>query len=317
MVLINTSEIKNKHSKAVLAQVTEVKTGRDNVVRVATLKYFKANSCKIVNNKLVGRPTFITRGVETLSKLNPLALQPCQVTEYLHRGCKVDHADQTPVDKHKPDINEDNHHIEPCNAPNDHHSAPLLTSDLNPDENTTVWIREDDINDIASIDHGRALVHPEEDTVPANVSPQVRHQTDNLPDIETQPHAPQQAAPSDINQQNKNHPNKVSGEFTELRGNQEHKNDNKDDLDFVANKNTPVEGNQQAVPSDIDQQNKSPPNKVSGELTDLCGNTEHIDDTKDDPDFVANKDIPVENNQVRQSTRNRKARDFGGDYYLY
>ena len=106
-------------------------------------------------------------------------------------------------------------------------------------------------------------------------------------------------------------------ELTELRGNQEHKNDNKDDLDLVTNNNTPVEGIQQAVPSDIDQQNKSSPNKISGDFTELYGNTEHKDDTKDDPDFVANKDIPVETNQVRQSTRNRKARNFGNDYHLY
>ena len=263
MVLIHTSELRNKHSKAVLAQVTEAKPGRDNIVRVVTLKYFKANSCKLVNNRLVGKPIFITRGVETLSKLNQQALQPCKVTEYLHRNCKADHADHDPVNHHNPDLNVDNLHLEHSDVPHDQSSAPLSTRDLDPDANTTVWIREEDANDNATSDHGKILVDPEEVTIPTNVPPQVQEQEDNSPDIEFQRYAAQQGMPSDAGHQSKDQPIQASGE---------------------------------------------PDGDHAG--------AEPEDDTKNDPDFVANKDTPVESVQVRQSSRIKKPTNFG-EFVLY
>ena len=86
------------------------------------------------------------------------------MTEYLHRNCKADHADHDPVNHHKPDLNVDNPHLEPSDVPHAHSSAPLSTRDLDPDANTTVWIREEDANDNATSDHGRALVDPEDTT---------------------------------------------------------------------------------------------------------------------------------------------------------
>ena len=253
MVLIHTSEVKNKHSKAVLAQVTEAKPGRDNVVRIVTLKYFKANSCKIVNNRLVGRPIFISRGVETLSRLNQSALQPCKVSEYLHRNCKVDHTNQDPVHRPGQDIVEQDNQEQPCNTPTDHSSDPIPPEELDPDHNTTIWIEESDTNITVPQPHARVPDYPAEGVAP-------------LPDIETQLHNPQQVIPGMADQQSMNLPNepqvsnqimptvpdnkteslpdRVEEEVDEIQGGVEHTGDTTVDPDFVPSENTPVGDNQ-------------------------------------------------------------------------
>ena len=137
MVLIHTDEVRHKHSKAVLAQVTQATPGRDDVVRVVTVRYFKAKSCRIVNNRLVGKPIHITRGVETLSKLNQDALQQCRIVEYLHRNCKVNHPNQEPQGTLLPSPGDDVHILTDLHA-------PLSVNVLDPEESTTVWIKDID-----------------------------------------------------------------------------------------------------------------------------------------------------------------------------
>ena len=184
---------------------------------------------------------------------------------------------------------------------------PLLSEDLDPDENTTVWIKEDDTNDTVPQDHARVPEQPREDNVP-------------LPDIEIQPQGPQQAVPGVVDQQSRSPPNEVSGELSDSHGNTEHNDDTINDPNFVAN-NFPNTESQPQVPNQLmptvlDQQAKSSSDKANGEVVELRGNAEHTDDTRIDPDFVPNKDTPVEDNQVRQSTRNRKAKNYR-DFYLY
>ena len=72
----------------------------------------------------------------------------------------------------------------------------------------------------------------------------------------------------------------------------------------------------QLRPTVHDQQAKSSSDKVDGEVVEVRGDAEHTDDTRVDPDFVPNKDTQVDDNQVRQSTRNRKAKVYP-DYHLY
>ena len=70
MVLVHINENRVKHSKTALAQVVEAPQGRDLVQRVVTIRYFKANSCKMNGNKMTGKPIYVSRGLETLSKIN-------------------------------------------------------------------------------------------------------------------------------------------------------------------------------------------------------------------------------------------------------
>ena len=253
MVLIHTSEMKNKHTKAVLAQVTETKPGRDNVVRVATLKYFKANSCKIVNNRLVGRPIFITRGVETLSKLNQSALQPCKVSEYLHKDCKVDHTDQDSVHRPKQDIIEHDSQIQPCSTPIDHNPHPTLSEDIDPDEHTTIWIKENETDVTIPQGHVRVPEQPKKDNAPLpNIDNHPQDQQQVIPwvadqqymSLPNEPQVPIQIMPTVLNDQTKNCSDKANGEVDELRDDAEYTDDTRTDPDFVPNMDTSVGDNQ-------------------------------------------------------------------------
>merc|ERR1711888_406530 len=154
MVLIHTSELRAKHSKAVLAEVVAAPVSRDGVRRVAVVQYFKHNSCRLINNRLVGRPIQIVRGVETLSRLNQSALQPCKVSEYLHRQCRALHPPPTPPPlppgSQQPDPNllpheEEVEHLD--------HSTPLSTLQLDPDIHTTVWLNNEEQEDSEPHDH--------------------------------------------------------------------------------------------------------------------------------------------------------------------
>ena len=107
-----------------------------------------------------------------------------------------------PVNHHKLDLNVDNSHLEPSDVLHTQSSAPLSTRDLDPD-------------------HGRALVDPEEVTIPTNVPPQ--------------------GTPSDAGNQSKDQLNQVSGELDGDYGVAEPEDGTKNDPDLADNKDILVD----------------------------------------------------------------------------
>ena len=172
MVLIHTDDARVKHSKAILAQVVKANPGRDNKVRIVTIRYFKANSCKIVNNKLRGTATYITRGLETLSKLNQATLQQCKVTEYLHRHCKLDHSLQEPQNIHCPP-----QHYSDGEPPDPY--SPLSVKDLDPHESTVVWIRDSEPPQGPSLDPPHQVTRQQADLSQERDSPVISEQAED------------------------------------------------------------------------------------------------------------------------------------------
>ena len=91
-------------------------------------------------NKMVGKPIYITRALESLSKINQSALEQCKVTEYLHRNCKAT--------KHAPVISPARPPmaIPPEDLPLmdvvDPH-LPITPLQLDPDPDTIVWVGPD------------------------------------------------------------------------------------------------------------------------------------------------------------------------------
>ena len=172
MVLAHINENRPKHSKAALAQVVEAPKGRDLVQRVVTIRYFKANSCRMNGNKMIGKPIYVTRGLETLSKLDQSALEQCKVSEYLHRNCKAT--------EHDPSVSATRHPTVtvPSTPPlvdlGDPH-APLSSHQLDPDINTIVWVREDthdpDHTQTQAQDHSQEQRSQSQDTRPTPYTP--------------------------------------------------------------------------------------------------------------------------------------------------
>ena len=85
-----TGTVRHKFEKAVLARIENVKTGRDGSSRVIEVSYFKAQDCRMVGKKLIGKPTRLIRGLETLSPLNQASLDPCKVRDFLQHHCKFE-----------------------------------------------------------------------------------------------------------------------------------------------------------------------------------------------------------------------------------
>ena len=79
IVLLPCTAAQNKKfEKAILARVVKIFKSRDNADRIVELEYFKDRDCRIEGDKLIGTPTRIVRGLESLYKLNQDALEPCK-----------------------------------------------------------------------------------------------------------------------------------------------------------------------------------------------------------------------------------------------
>ena len=114
---------------------------RDGANRVVELEYFKARDCKMEGDKLMGTPTKLTRGLESLSMLNQDALDSCKIRQFLKHKC-------CPPQDQVPQIHEDqqeqnqNTETEEEELPTVEEDVQDLTpiEDIDPDINTVVWL---------------------------------------------------------------------------------------------------------------------------------------------------------------------------------
>ena len=143
-----TTARRRKFERAILARVDKVLPSRDSVNRVVHVSYFKASQCKLVGNKLIGSPTKIVRGLESLSILNQDALNPCRVAEIFKHKCE-DHIQADNVQETQTTPGEqDQSEVDSIQDQYDQHPPQdqLTIEQLNPSPLTMVWV-EDQLED--------------------------------------------------------------------------------------------------------------------------------------------------------------------------
>ena len=183
MVLVHLDETRAKHSKAVLAQIVEAPQGRDLTQRVVTIRYFKANSCKMNGNKMIGKPIHITRGLETLSRINQSALEQCKVIEYLHNNCKAREHDPS-VSSTRPTFTTVPNTLPLADLGDPH--TPISSQMLDPDPNTIVWIREDTHHSHRTQERDKEPSNQEQLPQPELPTPELARTDNNLKQNNTQ-----------------------------------------------------------------------------------------------------------------------------------
>ena len=142
-----TSARRHKFERAILARVDKIEPSRDSVNRVVHVSYFKASQCKLVGNKLVGSPTKIVRGLESLSMLNQDALNPCRVAEVFNHKCEdqmqIDEPQDLPTSQDDQNQSKINDHPQ---SQYDHNQLPpqdqLTVEQLDPSPLTMVWVED-------------------------------------------------------------------------------------------------------------------------------------------------------------------------------
>ena len=89
---------------------------------------------------MIGKPIYVTRALETLSKINQSALEQCKVTEYLHKNCRAtEHVPMIPPARPPMIIPPDDLPLVDVTDPH----LPVTPLQLDPDPDTIVWVRTD------------------------------------------------------------------------------------------------------------------------------------------------------------------------------
>ena len=266
-----------------MARIVKIMKSRDGANRIVEIEYFKSKDCRLVGDKLVGSPTRITRGLESLYSLNQDALDSCKIQQFLqHKCCPPQDQLPTTPESQQQQQQAKNQEKEEIPIAENEPTTTTTIEELNPDINTTVWLEKANIHHDKSRDEQQPH-HKLDEQQMNNLEPVHQEKNEQAQEVPKEPH---QQLHQQQNQQQQT---------------QQQQDEQPVDQNLVYQRNDkqkPIDHPQQQKPQEVDQ------HRTDQQMQLRQGNDEHHD-----PINIQNQSQEEEQKQVHPDEQEQKAKD--------